>query len=178
MYIIIVTFDFILCVNFSLLYNEGDKGFKMNVFEETLTKILKSSIEVLGYQLYDLTYSKSSKRGKLTVYIDKEGGVSLSDCEIVSKHISVVLDVENVIDESYILEVSSPGINRNLKTKKHYEDSIGKECIISLFNPIDNKRNIEGQIISVTDSGVEVKNEQAVVYIDFKDIKKARLNLI
>lgn len=150
----------------------------MNVFEEAITKILKSSIEAMGYELYDLTYVKSSKRGKLTIYIDKEGGVSLNDCELVSKHISVLLDVENVIDESYILEVSSPGINRNLKTKKHYEDAIGKECIISLFNPIDNKRNIEGQIISVTDSGVEVKNEQEIVYIDFRDIKKARLNLI
>ncbi|WP_158090477.1 ribosome maturation factor RimP [Desulfurella amilsii] len=150
----------------------------MNVFEETLTKILKSSIEAMGYELYDLTYSKSSKRGKLTVYIDRQSGVSLNDCEVVSKHISVVLDVENVMEESYILEVSSPGINRNLKTKKHYEDSIGKECIINLFNPIDNKKNIEGQIISVTDRGVEVKSDQVVVYIDFNDIKKAKLNLI
>ncbi|AHF97036.1 ribosome maturation protein RimP [Desulfurella acetivorans A63] len=150
----------------------------MNVFEETLTKILKNSIEAMGYELYDLTYSKGSKKGKLTVYIDKAGGVSLNDCEVVSKHISVVLDVENIIQESYILEVSSPGINRNLKTKKHYEDSIGKECLINLFNPIDNQKNISGKIVSVTDDGVEIQSGQLKIFIDYKDIKKAKLNLI
>ncbi|WP_291490261.1 ribosome maturation factor RimP [Desulfurella sp.] len=150
----------------------------MNVFEETLTKILKNSIEAMGYELYDLTYSKGPKKGKLTVYIDKAGGVSLNDCEVVSKHISVVLDVENIINESYILEVSSPGINRNLKTKKHYEDSIGKECLIHLFNPIDNQKNISGKIINVFDDGVEIQSGQSKIYIDYRDIKKAKLNLI
>ncbi len=150
----------------------------MNVFEETLTKILKNSIEAMGYELYDLTYAKGSKRGKLTIYIDKLGGVSLKDCELVSRHISVMLDVENIIEESYILEVSSPGINRSLKTKKHYENAIGKECIVNLFNPIDNKKHIQGKIISVNDSGIEIENEGTVIRIEFESIKKAKLNLI
>ncbi len=150
----------------------------MNAFEEILTKILKNPIEAMGYELYDLTYLKGSKKGKLTVFIDKEGGVGLDDCEVVSKHISVLLDVENVIEESYVLEVSSPGINRNLKTKKHYEDSIGKECLISLFNPTDNKKNITGKITSVNEKGVEIESNQTKIFIEFKDIKKARLNLI
>ncbi|MGB9755628.1 MAG: ribosome maturation factor RimP [Desulfurella sp.] len=150
----------------------------MNVFEENLTKILKNSVETMGYELYDLTYSKGFKKGKLTVYIDKNGGVSLSDCEVVSKHISVLLDVENIIEESYILEVSSPGINRNLKTKKHYEDAIGKECIISLFNQIDNKKNVRGKILSVNENSVEIESDEMTLHIYFKDIKKAKLNLI
>lgn len=150
----------------------------MNVFEENLTKILKNSIEAMGYELYDLTYTNGPKNRKLTVYIDKTGGITLQDCEIVSKHISVVLDVENVIEESYILEVSSPGINRSLKTKKHYEDAIGKECIVSLFNPIDSKKNMHGKILSVNEDGIEIESDGITIDIDFKNIKKAKLNLI
>lgn len=150
----------------------------MNVFEENLTKILKNSIEAMGYELYNLTYANGPKNRKLTVYIDKVGGVNLQDCEVVSKHISVVLDVENVIEESYTLEVSSPGINRNLKTKKHYEDAIGKECIVSLFNPMDNKKNMRGKILSVKEDGVEIESDEITIHIYFKNIKKAKLNLI
>jgi len=150
----------------------------MKVLEETLTKILKNSIEAMGYELYDLTYTKGPKRGKLTVYIDKNGGVSLKDCEIVSRHISVVLDVEDVIEESYTLEVSSPGINRALKTQKHFQDAIGKECVVHVFSPVLNKKSIHGILKSTNDDGIEIESDNCIVKIDFKNIRKANLNLI
>lgn len=159
------------------LYDEGKKV-KMNVFEETLIKFLKNPIEAMGYELYDVTYLKGNKKGKLIVYIDKIDGISLSDCEVVSRHISVLLDVENIIRESYILEVSSPGINRTLKTKKHYMDSIGKNCTISLFDYIDNQKNINGKILNVDDNGISIETSGNIKYIEFKNIKKAKLNLI
>ena len=97
----------------------------MASIEEKVGKLLKAKIESIGYELYDVEYSKEGKNYFLRIFIDNEKGIDLNDCEKVNDAITDILDEENYIKEQYFLEVSSPGIERVLRKDKHLEQNIG-----------------------------------------------------
>ena len=101
--------------------------------EEKVEKLVKEPIEKIGYKLYDVEYSKEGKDYFLRIFIDKDNGIDLNDCEKVNDAISDILDKANYIKEQYFLEVSSPGIERILRKDKHLEENIGEEINIRLF---------------------------------------------
>ena len=105
----------------------------MAKIEEKVENLLKEKIEKLGYDLYDVEYAKEGKNYFLRIYIDKENGIDLNDCEKVNNEISEILDEANYIKEQYFLEVSSPGIERILRKDKHLEQNKGKEIFVKLF---------------------------------------------
>ncbi len=125
-------------------------------------------VESLGFEVYDIEMTKK----KITIYIDKEGGVTINDCEAVSKNISALLDVKDPFPSSYTLEVSSPGINRKLKTKEHFLSAIGKKCLIHTHFPVDNKIVFKGVLKECTDKEIVVGETR----IEFDNIKKARID--
>jgi len=129
-------------------------------------------VQGLGYELYDIEYLQN----KINVYIDKTEGVTLGDCRKVSRDVNVLLDVENPIAKSYLLTVSSPGINRYLKTPKHFMDAIGKKCIIDTHHKINDKKRFKGVITSCTDDNVKIETDGVPVSLNLNDIKKARLD--
>ncbi len=104
--------------------------------EEKIEKLLKKTIEGLGYELYDVIFEKEAKAYYLRIFIDKPEGISLNDCEKVNDSISGLLDEANYIKEQYFLEVSSPGVERVLRKEKHLQASIEKEITVNLFKPI------------------------------------------
>ena len=112
--------------------------------EEKVEKLLKDKIESIGYELYDVEYAKEGKNYFLRIFIDKENGIDLSDCEKVNNEINDILDQANYIKEQYFLEVSSPGIERILRKDKHLEKNIGTEINVKLFKK-DKKGNKEYQ---------------------------------
>lgn len=121
--------------------------------EEKVENLIAKTIENLGYELYDVIYEKEAQDYYLKVFIDKNEGISLNDCEKVNDAISDMLDDANYIKEQYFLEVSSPGIERLLRKDKHLQANIGKEIICNLYHPIsmenssdDNKKNKLKQI--------------------------------
>lgn len=116
----------------------------MASIEEKVEKLLKEKIESIGYDLYDVEYSKEGKNYFLRIFIDKEEGIDLEDCEKVNDEINDILDQADYIKDQYFLEVSSPGIERILKKDKHLEQNIGKEVNIKLFRK-DEKGNKEYQ---------------------------------
>ena len=99
----------------------------MASIEEKVENLILSEVEKLGYELYDVQYTKEGKDYYLRIFIDKENGIDLNDCEKVSEIINPILDSADYIKEMYFLEVSSPGIERVLRKDKHLEQSIGKE---------------------------------------------------
>ncbi len=101
--------------------------------EEKVEKLLKPTIENIGYDLDDVEYAKEGKNYFLRIYIDKPEGIDLKDCETVNDAISDLLDEANYIKEQYFVEVSSPGIERVLRKDKHLEQNKGKEIAIKLF---------------------------------------------
>jgi len=140
------------------------------MLREEIKKDIFVVVESLGFSIYDIEV----KTGKLTIYIDKEQGVTIDDCELVSKNISALLDVKDPFPSSYILEVSSPGINRKLKTKEHFEKAIGKKCIVHTHFPIDNTKVFRGILTECDEKGISIGNRR----IEFDNIKKARVDEI
>jgi ribosome maturation factor RimP len=127
-------------------------------------------------EIVDVQYVKENGDWILRVFIDKSGGVTIDDCEKASRSFSVVLDGSDMLKDSYILEVSSPGINRILKKESDFERFIGSKARIQTFNPINNQKNFLGVIAAFKDGEVVVDDATSgFVKIDFLDIKKANL---
>lgn len=129
-------------------------------------------VESLGLKVYDIEYSGS----KITVYIDKDGGVSIGDCETVSKNIGVMLDALDPIEHSYILEVSSPGMNRKLRKVEHFKYAVGKKCIVKTHKPVDSSKIFRGVLSSCDDNGIVINTDKGDVHLEFDNIKKARID--
>jgi len=115
-----------------------------------LEELTAPVVESLGYELTDLTFEKQGKDWCLTLFIDSENGISLDDCETVSRQISELLDETDPIEQSYFLEVSSPGMDRPLKKEKHFLSNLDKKIAVHLFAPLDGKKDIEGVLKSYT----------------------------
>lgn len=107
--------------------------------------------------IYDVEYVKEGGVWFLRVYIDKDGGVSLDECEAVSRALSTVLDEADPIQQNYYLEVSSPGIERKLKTKEHFDRYIGETIDIGLYKAINKSKQLIGKLISFEDDVITVE---------------------
>jgi ribosome maturation factor RimP len=147
----------------------------MSVTREKLIGLLEPAIEAMGYELADLELSVGHGNDLLRLFIDKEGGIDLDDCEKVSHQVSGVLDVEDPIAAHYRLEVSSPGLDRKLVKPEHFDRFIGCEIKTSLNRLIDGRRRIRGQLLSRNGETVVVKSADEVCSISLADIEVARL---
>ncbi len=117
---------------------------KRENYEARFEKILLPVTEACGVEIYDVEYVKEGSDFYLRAYIDKPGGVTIGDCEKVSRAVSDIMDREDFIAEAYILEVSSPGLGRALKKDKHLAGSIGEEVEIKTYKPIDKQKEFSG----------------------------------
>ena len=145
-----------------------------NNIESKVTKCLEDIIVNLGYELYDVKYEKEGKDYYLRIIIDKPEGIDINDCETVSNAINDILDKEDYIKEQYFLEVSSPGIGRILRKEKHFLDQIGKEVLIKLYKPINNKKELVGILNEYNKNEIIIKQENETINIDLKNIALAK----
>jgi ribosome maturation factor RimP len=146
--------------------------------QEIVDKISSIVLPILQeslLQLVDVEFLPSGRRWLLRIYIDREGGVTIADCEWVSRELGRLMEVEEVVDHPYVLEVSSPGLTRPLKKKEHFESSKGKKARIVTSLPVDGKNEFTGEIAGVAGDEVEVKIDGTTYRIPLEAIKKARL---
>ena len=115
---------------------------RKEIYEQKAGELLLPIVESHGFELVDVEYVKEAGNWYLRAYIDKEGGITVDDCEVVSRAFSDKLDENDFIEDSYILEVSSPGLGRPLKKEKDYQRSMGKELEIRTFRPVEGKKGI------------------------------------
>ncbi len=147
----------------------------MNRTEE-LTQLLRPVVVGLGYELVGVEWSADTRGQRvLRVYIDVEDGVTVDDCEIVSQQIGALLDVEDPIPGSYLLEVSSPGLDRPLFTLEHYRRFVGHKVRLSLSRPRAGQRRFSGVIEEVAGDQIRLRTVDGPVSLPFGDIDKARL---
>ena len=117
---------------------------RRETYESRTEALLKPLVDAHGFELVDVEYVKEAGNWYLRAYIDKPGGIAVDDCEVISRALSDKLDEEDFIDESYILEVSSPGLGRPLKKDKDFARSIGKEIEVRTFRAIDRQKEFTG----------------------------------
>ncbi len=140
--------------------------------EEKVESLIKTKIENIGYELYDVEYSKEGKNYYLRVFIDKPEGIDLTDCEKVNDEINDILDEANYIKEQYFLEVSSPGIERILRKDKHLEKNIGTEINIKLFKKDENgNKEYQGILKSFNENEIELEDD---IKIERKNIAQIK----
>ena len=142
---------------------------------EQLQDLLAPVVVALGYQCWGIDFSSQGKHSVLRIYIDKEGGVLVEDCEIVSRQISGVLDVEDPISTEYTLEVSSPGMERPLFTIEQFASYAGEQVKIKLRSPFEGRRNFQGLLRGVEEQDVVVQVEDHEFLLPIDMIDKANI---
>jgi len=143
--------------------------------EEKVEKLIINNVINLGYELYDVEYVKEGKDHFLRIYIDSGGVINLEDCEKVSNEITELLDAKDYISEQYFLEVSSPGIERILRTEKHLKDNIGNMISIKLFTPIEKQKQYIGKLAEFDNNILAIEIEKEKLEIERKNISQIKL---
>lgn len=146
----------------------------MAKIEDKVEQLVKDPIEKLGYSLYDVEYVKEGPEYYLRIYIDKESGIDLNDCEKVSNEINEILDKADYIKEQYYLEVSSPGIERILRKDKHLEQNISKNVEIKLFKKDNNgKKEYTGKLKAFNQEEIIIETDKEIA-IERKNIAQIK----
>lgn len=146
-------------------------------FMTSVKSLCEEVVSDLDYELVDVEYLKESGDFYLRVYIHKPGGVNLDDCQIVSEKLSNRLDEEDIIQKAYYLEVSSPGLDRPLKTDKDLERNLENEVEVSLYKAMDGVKKYEGILKSYDGDSVELKTVDKMVKIPRKSVSLIRLTI-
>ena len=148
---------------------------KKETYEQKAEALLMPIIEQHNFELGDVEYVKEGSNWYLRAYIDKEGGITVDDCEVVSRAFSDKLDEEDFIEEAYIMEVSSPGLGRPLKKEKDYKRSMGKELEIRTYRAIHKEKEFYGVLKAYDDDSVTIENEQGQQTFQKSEIALIRL---
>ena len=142
-----------------------------------IAELIKPTILSMGYELWGLNVGQQNNSLKFTLYIDSVNGINIDDCEKVSNQITHLLDTEEVCESEYVLEVSSPGFDRILITKDHFNRYIKERVKVKLKWLVNNRKNIKGVIKKVTDDCVIINDENESYEIKYDSIDSARLKI-
>lgn len=151
---------------------------------EIAAEILMPFLEEHGYELYHTEFVREGKDWFLRVFIDarpedgEERYISTEDCELVSRYLSEQLDAADPIEQNYYLEVSSPGLDRVLHTKEHYERYTGRQVDLKLYRPVNGEKEISGILKSFDGDALTVETEDAELELKLTDIAKAQLAVV
>ena len=148
---------------------------KREAYESKVENYLLPMMEEYGFELVDVEYVKEAGTWYLRAYIDKEGGISVDDCEDVSRRLSDWLDKEDFIEESYILEVSSPGLGRPLKKEKDFVRSLGKDVEIRLYRAKDKRKEFTGALKAFDRDTVTIEEDGKEITFERPEIALIRL---
>jgi ribosome maturation factor RimP len=144
-------------------------------FEDQLTEMLRPAVEETGKKLLGIEFISAGKHSILRIYIEHENGINVDDCAEVSHQVSAILDVEDPISTEYSLEVSSPGLDRPLFTKSHYEEIIGETVNIKLSIPLNGRRKFKGELAAIEGDDIIVVVDGEDYRLNINNIEKANL---
>lgn len=150
---------------------------KREEYESKTEALLQPLMEENNFELVDVEYVKEGGNYYLRAYIDKEGGITINDCELISRALSDILDETDFIPDAYILEVSSPGLGRQLKKDKDFKRSLGEEVEIKLYKPMEKKKELIGLLEDFDADNLYVTTEESEepLAVSRKNIAMVRL---
>ena len=146
-------------------------------YEERTQELLVPIAEEAGVGIYDVEYVKEGREFYLRAYIDKEGGVTIQDCERVSRALSDRLDEEDFIEDAYILEVSSPGLGRTLKKDRHLQMSMGETVEVKTYGPIDKQKEFTGDLKAFDEDTITIETDGVPRVFARKEVARIKLAL-
>lgn len=133
---------------------------KRETYEARTEELITPILERMYFELVDVEYVKEGGTWYLRAYIDKEGGITVNDCEAVAREMNEILDREDFVEDSYVFEVSSPGLGRPLKKEKDYVRSMGKELEIRTYRAINRQKEFYGILTGYTEDTVTIQPEE------------------
>lgn len=145
------------------------------MLRDQLGELLAPVVAGLGYELWELEFAPRAGGGLLRLYIDSDVGISLEDCERVSRAVSEALDAADPIPGHYTLEVSSPGLDRVLRTQSHFERFAGERVKLEMMQPVEGRKRFAGRVIKVAAGEITLELEGGAVTLPIDEIHKARL---
>ena len=148
---------------------------KKEIYEQKAEDLVTPIVEKYGFELVDVEYVKEGGNFYLRAYVDKPGGITVEDCETVSREFSDKLDEADFIDEAYIMEVSSPGLGRPLKKEKDFKRSMGEEVEIRTYRPINREKEFYGVLTAYDENSVTIDCEGEEKIFQKADIALIRL---
>ena len=143
----------------------------MAKFEHKLTEMLRPAVEEVGKELLGIEYISAGNNSVLRIFIDHENGIDVDDCAEVSRQVGAILDVEDPISSEFNLEVSSPGLDRPLFDKSHYEAVIGETIEVKLSIPFNGRRKFKGNLVAI-------ENATLIVTVDGEDYQLVLGNIV
>lgn len=147
--------------------------------ESKVRPLVEPIVEANALELVDIEFVKEGVNWYLRVYIDKEGGVNIDDCELVSRALEAKLDEADPIEQAYILEVSSPGIDRPLKKEADFVKYQGEIIDVKLYKPQDGSKQYQGRLLGLENGKLSIEEENgSVVTFEYKDTASVRLAVI
>ncbi|MBP5331584.1 MAG: ribosome maturation factor RimP [Lachnospiraceae bacterium] len=150
---------------------------KKDDYESRTEELLKPITEELGFEIVDVEFVKEAGEYYLRAYIDKEGGITIDDCETVSRRLDKLLDEKDFISEAYILEVSSPGLGRQLKKDKDFVRETGKKVDVKLFKAMDKVKEFSGILKAFDADTITVTTDKGDIVADRSNVAKISLSL-
>lgn len=144
-------------------------------YEKRTEELLMPLMEENSFELVDVEYVKEAGNWYLRAYIDKEGGINIDDCELISRALSDKLDELDFIEEAYILEVSSPGLGRPLKKDKDLKRSLGEEVEVRTYRAIEKQKEFTGVLKSFDEESITIEIDEKEMSFARKDIALIRL---
>ncbi len=141
-----------------------------------VSPLVEGFLHESGMEMVDLEFRFESGRWTLRIFIDKEGGVTVDDCANVNKELGYLIEAKNIIDYHYVLEVSSPGLNRPLKKEKDFMRSIGKMIKLELARPVNKRSKFTGRLTNVREGMISLLvDDGSLVELPLREIDKARI---
>jgi ribosome maturation factor RimP len=150
---------------------------KVSFYEEKAEEFAEPLAAEMGFELVDVEFVKEGREDYLRIYIDKPGGINITDCETFSRAMNEILDREEFIDIPYIFEVSSPGLTRPLKKDKDFKRNLGKKVEVKLYRAVDGSKEFEAILAGYTDTTITLQLDPAEEPKEFSrnDISMIRL---
>jgi ribosome maturation factor RimP len=143
-----------------------------------VAKLLEPILKELELDLFDLIFVKEGNNWYLRIFIDKDYGVDINDCENTSRAIEKILDEKDFITQSYILEVSSPGIDRPLRNQEDFDKFSGEVIDIKLYKALNKRKEFQGVLIGLANDEISIQEDKEILKFDKKDVASCKLAVI
>ncbi|MBO2945715.1 ribosome maturation factor RimP [Paenibacillus sp. F411] len=146
--------------------------------KSTVEEMVQPYLEEHGFELVDVEYVKEGSNWFLRVFVDKDGGIDIDDCGLISEYLSQKLDENDPVPTAYFLEVSSPGAERPLKKKEDVAKAVGKHVFVTVYEALGGSKEFEGKLISFENEELEIQTARKTYAIPYDKVASARLAII